>query len=185
MARPPAAQIYHLSARRLRIRVPGRRRDTAFFETAAERISNWTSVERVEINPLTASILIHCSDTQKVLAEAVAGKDPFEINFDKALNSDQETVVDRAARKFDMADAALLRWTEGQIDIRGVLFVVFLLGGVYQLFRGVVGAPAPTLLWRAGDLLGLWDGFHRNPRGRAAANGAAPAPSGPPPARNE
>jgi hypothetical protein len=183
MARPPAAQISHLSARRLRIRVPERRRDTAFFATAAERISAWTDVERVETNPLTAGILIHCSDTQKLLAEAVAEKHLFEIDFDKALNADQDKLVDRAARTFDATDAALLRWTEGQVDIRAVLFVVFLLGGIYQLFRGVVGAPAPTLLWRAGDVLGLWDGFYRNSRGNAAAHGAAQTPPGSPPAR--
>jgi hypothetical protein len=186
MARPPAAQISHLSARRLRIRVPERRRDTAFFATAAERISAWADVKRVETNPLTASILIHCSDTQKLFADAaVAAEDLFEIDFDNALNSDQDKLVDRAARTFDATDAALLRWTEGQVDIRAVLFVVFLLGGIYQLFRGVVGAPAPTLLWRAGDVLGLWDGFYRNPRGHAAVNGAAQTPSGSPPASNE
>jgi hypothetical protein len=51
----------------------------------------------------------------------------------------------------------LRRWTEGQLDIRGLLFVVLFLGGIYQLFQGRFAAPAPSLLWRAGSLIGLWD----------------------------
>ena len=181
MASPPVARICHMSARRLRVRVPERRRDAAFFAAVAERLLTWASVERVETNPLTASILIYCSDPQRLFAEAaVAGNDLFEIEFADPSNSDRGAVVDRAARTFDAADAALRRWTEGQIDIRGVLFVVFLLGGIYQLFRGSLAAPAPTLLWRAGDLLGLWNSLYRDPRAEVAAEPAAPISSGSP-----
>src|SRR4051794_9303371 len=113
MARPPVAQVCHVSSRRLRIRVPERRRDAHFFEAAAERISTWTGVKRVEGNPLTASILIHRADTQQLFAEA-AETDLFELD----LKSNSDTVVDRAARKFEAADGVVRRWTEGQIDIR-------------------------------------------------------------------
>jgi hypothetical protein len=179
-----AAEICHFTARRLRLRVPERRRDPAFFEAAAERLSRWPSVERVETNALTASILIYCSDVQTLFAEAaVAGNDLFEIDFDNAFKSNSDTVVDRAARSFDAADATLRRWTEGQIDIRGLLFVVMFVGGIYQLFRGRLAAPAPTLLWRAGDLLGLWDRLYRDPRDRVSAASAVQTSSDSPPSR--
>jgi hypothetical protein len=48
------------------------------------------------------------------------------------------------------------RWTKNEIDMRGVLFVLLLAGGVFQLLRRRLDAPAPTLLWYAGDLIGLW-----------------------------
>ena len=36
------------------------------------------------------------------------------------------------------------------------LFVVLLAGGLFQLLRRKLDTPAPTLLWYAGDLIGLW-----------------------------
>jgi hypothetical protein len=59
-------------------------------------------------------------------------------------------------QSFETADHALRRWTQNQIDMRGLLFVLLLAGGVFQLLRRRLDAPAPTLLWYAGDLIGLW-----------------------------
>jgi hypothetical protein len=153
----PAARISHFTARRLRIKVPEKRRNTAFFAAVAERLAAWESVERVETNPVTASVLIHFSDPQNLFLEAVAKNDLFEIDFDAVLADSSEPVVSRAAaRSFETADHALRRWTDNQIDIRGVLFLILLAGGVFQLLRRRVDTPAPTLLWYAGDLIGLW-----------------------------
>jgi Heavy metal associated domain 2 len=179
MPSPPSAQICHLTARRLRIRVPERRRDTAFFETVAARLSTWQGVERVETNPLTASILVYCADPQRLVAESAAANDLFEIDF----KPDSDTVVSRAARSFDAADGTLRRWSDGQIDIRSLLFVVFFVSGIYQLLRGRIAAPAPSLLWRAGDLLGLWDRIYRNGRDHGSAGATTQASSGSPPGR--
>ena len=172
----PSAQICHLTAERLRIRVPAKRRDTAFFQTVAERLSRWEGVEHVETNPLTASILIYCADPQRLFNGSAAGNDLFEIDFKR----DSETVVSRAARSFDAADGTLRRWSGGQVDIRSIMFLVFFVGGIYQLFNGRIAAPAPSLLWRAGDLLGLWDGIYRNGRDPGSAGPTAQASSGSP-----
>jgi hypothetical protein len=42
------------------------------------------------------------------------------------------------------------------MDMRSILFLLLFAGGVLQLVRGRLAAPAPTLLWYAGDLLRLW-----------------------------
>ena len=78
----PAARISHFTARRLRIKVPEKRRNTAFFTAVAERLAAWESVESVETNPLTGSVLIHYSDPQTLFLEAVAKNDMFEVDFD-------------------------------------------------------------------------------------------------------
>jgi hypothetical protein len=152
----PAARISHFTKQRLRIKVPEKRRDAAYFSAVADKLATWESVERVEANPLTASVLIYFSDLQRLFLEAVAKNDLFDIDFDSAF-ADSEPVVARAAvRSFETADLAMRRWTANQIDMRGVLFLLLFAGGVFQLLRGRLATPAPTLLWYAGDLLGLW-----------------------------
>jgi hypothetical protein len=153
----PAARISHFTARRLRIKIPEKRRNTDFFHTVAERLATWDSVEGVETNPLTASVLIHFSDPGRLFVEAAAKNDLFDIDLDAAFaDSSQPVVTEVAVQSFQTADHALRRWTQNQIDMRGVLFVLLLAGGVFQLLRRRLDAPAPTLLWYAGDLIGLW-----------------------------
>ena len=170
----PAASISHFTPRRLRIKVPEKRRDTAFFDTVAERLATWDSVERVETNPLTASVLVHFSDPHRLFLEAVAKNDLFDIDFDAAFRAPSEPVVTQAAvQSFEMADDALRRWTQNQIDMRGVLFVLLFAGGVFQLLRRRLDAPAPTLLWYAGDLIGLWS---NRPGGTSVKTSVGPVP---------
>jgi len=170
----PAARISHFTARRLRIKIPEKRRDTAFFDTVAERLAEWDSVERVEINPLTGSVLLHFRNPERLFLEAVAKNDLFDIDFEAAFRDSSEPVVTRAAlQSFEAADQALRRWTQNQIDMRGALFLLLLAGGVFQLLRSRLDAPAPTLLWYAGDLIGLWSDRPPDNAG-AASSGAVP-----------
>jgi hypothetical protein len=168
----PAARVSHFTARRLRIKIPGKRRDAEFFAVVADSLGGWDSIDRVETNPLTASILIYFSDPQRLLLEAMTKNDLFEIDFDAALTEPSDFRVARTAvRSFDSADHGLRRWTRNQLDMRSTLFLMLLGGGVYQLLRGRLSTPAPTLLWYAGDVLGLWSD--------RPARVAARAPSGP------
>ena len=168
----PAARVTHFTNRRLRIKVAEKRRDAAFFSSVADRLSMWAGVERVETNPLTGSILIHFSDPQGFFREAAAKNDLFDIDLDAALAESSGPVISRTAvQSFETADHGLRRWTHNQLDLRTAIFLLLLGGGVYQLLRGRLSTPAPTLLWYAGDLLGLWSD---RPAGVAA--GAAPGP---------
>ena len=174
----PAARISHFTPRRLRIKVPEKRRDRAFFDTVAERLATWDSVEGVETNPLTASVLIHFSEPERLFVEAVAKNDLFDIDFDAAFGDSAAPVITEAAvQSFETADHALRRWTQNQIDIRGVLFVLLLAGGIFQLLRRRLDAPAPTLLWYAGDLIGLWSDRGPDPA-IAASSGPVPGQAG-------
>ena len=175
MPSPPAARISHFTPRRLRIKVPEKRRDRGFFDTVAERLVTWQSVERVETNPLTGSVLIHFSDPERLFLEAAVKNDLFDIDFDSAFgDSAAPAATEAAVRSFETADHALRRWTENQIDMRGVLFVLLLAGGLFQLLRRRVDTPAATLLWYAGDLIGLWSGHGPDP---AIAASPEPVPA--------
>jgi Heavy metal associated domain 2 len=169
----PAARITHFTSRRLRMRVPEKRRDAVFFGLVADHLADWDSVERVETNPLTGSILIYFTDAHRLLAEAAAKNDLLEIDFDGIATGPTEPVVTRAAvRSLETADMALRRWTQNQLDVRSALFLLLLAGGTYQLLRRRLAAPAPTLLWYAGDLIGLWNHL---PANAAAESGPGPA----------
>src|ERR1700740_2836706 len=93
----PAARISHFTARRLRIKVPEKRRDSAFFDTVAERLATWDSIEGVETNPLTASVLIHFSDPERLFLEAAVKNDLFDIDLDAAFGGSPEPPVTEAA----------------------------------------------------------------------------------------
>jgi len=174
----PAACISHFTPRRLRIKVPEKRRDRIFFDTVADRLATWESIEGVETNPLTASVLIHFSDLEKLLLEAALKNDLIDIDFDVAFGDATEPAVTQAAvQSFQTADNALRRWTQNQIDMRGLLFVLLFAGGVFQLLRRRLDAPAPTLLWYAGDLIGLWSDHAPDPA-IAASSGPVPGQAG-------
>jgi heavy-metal-associated domain-containing protein len=152
----PSARITHVTTRRLRIKIPEKRRDAGFFAFVERRLAVWDSVERVETNPLTGSILIYFSNAERLILEAVAKNDFLDIDFG-ALTQPAEPVVTRAAvRSFMESDSVLRSWTANTVDMRGIVFLALFLGGLYQLLRGRLSTPAPTLLWYAGSLLGLW-----------------------------
>src|SRR5690349_17388730 len=55
---PPRARICHSSPGRVRVRIPERRYDTEYFNAIRELISAWPGVESVEVNPVTAGMLV-------------------------------------------------------------------------------------------------------------------------------
>jgi hypothetical protein len=61
--------------------------------------------------------------------------------------------------------------------MRSVVFLLLFVGGVYQLLRGRLSTPAPTLLWYAGSLLGLWRD-HLAPAADQASRGATAGQAG-------
>lgn len=151
-------RIAHLSAGRLRIRIPERRRDEAWFRSIAERFSVWDSIDRVEVNPLTASVLFHFTDRDALFAEMGRRNDLFAIEEPAAAADEHNpaAVTERARRLWAGADKALRRVTGGSTDIRNAAFLMLVASTLYQLLRGQVMPPALTSLWYAGDMLSLW-----------------------------
>jgi heavy-metal-associated domain-containing protein len=169
----PSARIVHFTPRRLRLKVPEKRRDTGFFDFVRNRLAAWDSVERVETNPLTASILVHFSAPEQLLLEVVGKNDFLDIDLDAIAQPAEPVVTGGAIRSFVAGDNALRSWTANAIDVRSAAFLLLFVGGVYQLFRGRLSTPAPTLLWYAGSLLGLWRDHSAGTADRASPEQAA------------
>ena len=121
-----------------------------------QRLSGWDSIERAKVNPLTASVLIEFSNLAALFAENALKNDLFEIDYDalEAAAEPAPAMTEQAAHVIAQADATVRRWTSGGADLRSLVFLLLLIGGLRQLFRGNVASPAASLLWKAGDLLG-------------------------------
>ena len=163
----PQARVCHYATGRLRLKIPEKRRDEAFFNTVNERLSAWDSIERLEVNPQTGSVLVQFSDVGALFAENALKNDLFELDYEalEAASEEVPVLTEQAAQAFAQAEAAVRRWTGGGADLRGAIFLVLLLGGIYQLLRGNIAAPAATLLWYAGATLRLWDAAPKSPEG--------------------
>jgi Heavy metal associated domain 2 len=165
---PPQAHLCHFASGRLRVKIPEKRRDEAFFDTVKERLSSWDSVQRVEVNPLTASVLVEFSNLAALFVDNSLKNDLFEVDLDvlSALGEPPRALTDHAAASLHKADEAIRRWTVGAGDLRSAVFVFLVGAGLVQMLRGNIAAPAATLFWYAGDMLRIWDRVPR-PVGRA------------------
>jgi hypothetical protein len=153
----PEARIAHATPNRVRLKVPAKRYDEAFFRAVEQRLKGWRNVERVEVNPLTASILVHFSDPAALVREAMNGNnDLFRIVYREPQgDGPAPSLLTGLQGTVATADGSLRQWTSGAVDLRTAVFAAFLLGGLQQLAQGNVAAPAATLLWYAATVLGL------------------------------
>jgi hypothetical protein len=155
----PEGRVCHLTNGRARVKIPEKRRDEAFFHTVNERLASWNSVTAVEVNPLTASVLVHFNDLAALFAENAMKNDLFTIDFE-ALKAEhdrpRQALTSWARQRWVDADKLLRRWTDGNADIRSVAFLIAVLGALVQLSRGQIAPPAATLLWDAGEMLRVW-----------------------------
>ncbi len=152
----PEARIAHATPNRVRLKVPARRYDEAFFRAVEERLRGWRNVERVEVNPLTASILVHFSDPAALMSEAMIGNDLFQIILPQdGGDMPGRPLLARLQETMTAADDSLRQWTGEALDLRTAIFAALFVGGLQQLVQGNVAAPAATLLWYAATVLGL------------------------------
>ncbi|MGH7100527.1 MAG: HMA2 domain-containing protein [Stellaceae bacterium] len=155
----PEARIAHATANRVRLKVPTRRHDHAYFQNVAERLRTCRAIERVAVNPATASILVHFSDPARLWREAMNGNDLFRIvpgPLSAGARSEPDPpLLTQLQDTLAATDGSLRRWTGGSLDLRTTVFATLFVAGVQQFAQGNVAAPAATLLWYAATVIGL------------------------------
>lgn len=152
----PRAYVSHLIPGRVRLRVPERRRDEAYFSALKQHVAEWPGVTEVHVNPLTAGVLVFFSNGGAALTHA-QGCDLFELS-EAEPPPPKMPIGHRARHHARRFDARMREMTGGRADTQSLVFIALSLAGIYQIMRRNVGAPATTLLWYAGDLLRLWHG---------------------------
>lgn len=152
MAELPEAHVVHLTPRRLRIKVPARRHDPAFFNAVKQRLAELDAVRGVEVNPATGSILVHSSDSRALL-QALESDSPFVV---VERLSEQAPSLESVRRQLTNWETQIRRWTGMRDDVRVYIFFALVLSAAYQLKRGNIFAPAATLVWYASEALRVW-----------------------------
>jgi hypothetical protein len=147
----PKAVIVHHARGRVRLRVSQRRYDRAFFEEIKQRLLTCQSVQTVEVNPRSASVLILYEGTVATLLQQVfeAGVTALvEIEFPTAA-----PLTDQMADRLKAIDTVIVRTTHGSVDGAGVVVTLLLAAAGVELLRGRVFGAIP-MLWYAGQAIG-------------------------------
>ncbi len=149
MADVPQAYVVHETPSRLRLKVPARRHDKAFFGAASRLLSAKIPAARIDANPVTASILICGPDSARLVRE-LDGSGPF------CISAEPESQIGELGQELKALNQRLLNISAGRIDARAYIVLALIVSAMFQIARGRVFAPAVTLLWYAGEAIRAW-----------------------------
>ncbi len=147
----PVAILRHQSPGRLRLQVPSQKGNGFFFQSVMGSLSNLPGVERIEINPVTGSILlIHSTDAERI-AQYARENGLFEIRSDRTHVS---SFHQAAAKAFHTLDGQARALTGGGINLGALASIALIGAGTYQILRGNFAAiPWYTAFWYGLNLI--------------------------------
>jgi hypothetical protein len=143
----PVAVVAHSAPGRTRFKIPARRRDARYFATVEQQLPKAPEVERVQVNLLTGSILVHHRGPAETLYAYAENNELFRVS----------TLADRASnllrRRGRSLDQQLRESTADYLDVRSLAFIALVSIGLVQAVRGQFAGPALTIFWYAATLL--------------------------------
>lgn len=147
----PKAEIRHASHGRLRLAVPSRKGNRAYFEHVEKTLPElMPGAGSVSTNHQTGSILIlhDGAITTKALASMEHGV--FHLDETTGLGRTVKGLAPSVRQAFRDADKKIKAASHDEIDTAGLAFLVLLGTGAYQIAKGNFAAPAwYTLFWYA------------------------------------
>jgi hypothetical protein len=144
----PEAHIVHRTPERLRIRIDEKKGDLSYFSTLKDKFSRYRSFENITENHLTGSLLFV---EKRIDADAIFEFAESNHLFD-LRNTLEETqpLSQRVVQPIRKFDSRLNRFTKGEIDLSGFIFMILLVSGIFQIARGNFAAPPwYTAFWYA------------------------------------
>jgi hypothetical protein len=148
----PVAYVAHRAGERLRLRIPTRKGDAAFFARTERALTACAGISYAEANPLTASLLLHYRGELADLIEAGAASGLFALEPPIVPT---ETVLDVVTDRVELIEQLILRGSHGAVDIDTLLFLGLVGAALVQVARGQALGPASTLLANAAAILAL------------------------------
>lgn len=143
------ATVVHALPGRARLRIAARRGNAAWFQDLADRLRAYPEVTAVTISPASAGLLVHHLGSLSQVTEEAERNGLFLV---ERLDAESPDTATELRGKM----AAFGRWMDMTTGDGGavpaVVFVMLVVGGVTQLARGNVLAPAVTLFWYAATL---------------------------------
>lgn len=148
----PAARIVHRTRGRIRIKVPERRKDLAWFLQLYEHLRHLPGVDEVQADPLTGSALLRVEAGREDQVVRMIGYSTL-IDLQDEDTAGPTPLLSTAAgalRGARTLDHTIRERSAGMIDLRTVILLV---AAVLMLRRPVTGAvitSAISLLWLPG-----------------------------------
>jgi hypothetical protein len=144
----PGAYVCHHSPQRLRIKITSRRGDAEYFENLQVALARFREFSKLEVNPLTASVLI-VDDSVDVagLAEYAKSRHIFDL-MDQ--NNSPSPLTTQLVSHLGNLNSGIRKLTTGEVDLAGILLLLLLISGVAELLRGNIRMPPwYTAFWYA------------------------------------
>ena len=135
----PEAHVSHQMAGRLRLKIPSKKRDVAYFGSLLERLLGCPGIEEVGGNPQTGSALIVHECEIRDIARYARDNDLFVL---RRSTPSRKTLFDHVADTFRVYNSKLKQVSDGQVDLPTLVFSSLLISGIYQLARGNIVMPA-------------------------------------------
>jgi hypothetical protein len=157
MASLPEAFVTHVSQSRVRVKIPGKKNDREYFSQLKDYLSPLPGVEKVEVNPLTGSVLVlHRLDLKsledlKSMAAYSEMTGLFKLAMLPTVNS--VSIAQSLADGFAGLNENVKELSSGIVDVPTLAFVGLLAVSIVQMSEGVVAVPAITALWYASSIL--------------------------------
>jgi hypothetical protein len=149
----PAGYIAHRIGDRVRVRIPERKGDVAYFMRVERDLAACERVMYVEANPLTASILLRYTGANDDLRRDAINLGLFAI---EEMPPSVNPVLTATSERIDQLDRFLQRSSNGSFDLLEVAFVGLIGASIVQVLRGQALGPASTLLAHALAILALY-----------------------------
>lgn len=139
--------VCHQSPGRLRIKVLAAKGDAEYFADMKKTLAGNPQISSVEVNPITASILILHNTTNDEILTCAAQQDLIKITVpDKKADN----VSNKVSELFKSVNSGTAAATGGGLDLARVYFLALVGFGVYQLSRGNFAIPPwYTAFWHA------------------------------------
>ncbi len=143
----PNAYIVHNTRERLRLRIPERRNDDAYFEAVWAELDALPEGLDVRVRPSTASVLlVHPTLPLPEIKLRLGESALFTLTEGPCPTRRALAPLINAAAKIDRS---LIKGTLGSADLRTLLFLIVVALAIRQFKRGEVLGPAIPLLWTA------------------------------------
>jgi hypothetical protein len=145
---PEDTILSHASKGRLRLRIPSKRRNSAYFETISSELEKLSGLTQIQVNPMSGSILILYSELPAEMTSWLQRYHGLTMKNNIPVKSD--LVQRKITGTFDQLNNRIRGFTNGELDIQALSFLALVVVGIYQISRGNFTAPAwYTAFWYA------------------------------------
>jgi hypothetical protein len=146
----PGAWVVHELPGRVRLRIPEKRGNEAYFSRLTQDLEDWGELVRVKYNSYSASVLIEYKGDFVPIAEKASDAGLFvtwEASTFEGL--DPRTPSDQFWQFLKRMDTRIEDFTRGKEDLSSLAFFLLVGLGIYQVVRGSALPAATTLFTEA------------------------------------